>query len=226
MTDMTKINTLWKTLAAKKHITKYDIIAMALIKALNAKSNDKLGVAKGLLLKAFTPITNKNRLYNGAEPFESVIRELYYNRPVISILFSALNDDEKQPFIDLMKTLSKETWVDNTYAYILVRSDIPPIHQLVQAAHTTMLLGQRTKHDANKLHFCILDGGSEEDLKNFGSKILYRNNIKFVTFWEPDANKLWNGLQRKEITGLACYPMRKSYADKRRLFTDKKLLSI
>lgn len=226
MTTKQKTTLLWKKLANEKKIQSRDVAAYALIKALYAKSNDKLEVAKALLYKSFTPITNSNKLANGSTTFSGLGYALY--RAYWSTLMEELTPEEKEQFLSLMGKLQKEEWSDITYAYILVRTNIPKVHQAVQAAHATMLMGQQvpaSKHDARYQSFCLLDGGDETALREFGAKI-QRMGIKAAYFWEPDANKLWNGLHRKELTAIALHPLRKSVAQRKGLLNEKKLLEM
>ena len=226
MTTKEKAAALWKKLANEKKIKYYDVAAYALIKAIYSKSNEKLEVARGLLLKAFTPITNANKLNNGARPFQSL--EWSLNLLNYSELIRELDAADLPEFESLWKALRKEDWTDTTYAYILVRTDIPKVHQLVQAAHATMLMGQQVpawKHDARNQHFCVLDGGNESELREFGAKI-QRLGIKAAYFWESDAQKLWNGLPRKEVTAIALHPLRKSMTQRKGFLSEKKLLKM
>lgn len=218
-----KIKTAWAELAAAKRIKDTDMAAYMITRAMFAKSNDKLEVAKALLLRAFTPITNTNKLNNGCTAFEGLQRAIRYAN--WSPIAKLLEGEHLDTFRSLCKALEKEEWSDTTYCYIITRSDLPPIHRLVQTAHATMMAGQRYPgFDASKLHFCILDGGNEESLRELGKKMMKRK-MDFATFWEPDAKALWNGLPRKEITSLACRPMRKSVAKRKKLFDELPLLT-
>ena len=49
MTSKQKTMLLWKKLANEKKISNYDAVAYAMIKTINAKSNEKLEVARALL---------------------------------------------------------------------------------------------------------------------------------------------------------------------------------
>ena len=226
MTTKQKITLAWKKLANEKKISNYDVAAYAVIKAVLAKNDEKLEVAKALLYKSFTPITNLNKLSNKGFAFQGLTYAL--NAAYLSILFEELSTDEKKLSIALIAQLRRENWVDITYAYILVRTDIPLVHQAVQAAHATMLMGQQvpaSQHDARYQSFCLLDGGDETALREFGTKI-QRMGIKASYFWEPDANKLWDGLRRKELTAIALHPLRKSVALRKGFLSDKKLLTM
>jgi hypothetical protein len=226
MTTKEKTAALWKKLADEKKIAARYVAAHCIIRAMHSRSNEKLEVARALLLRAFTPITNANRLANGATPFDSLKAALY--AAASSPLARQLDDADADAFASLCQVLRKEDWADPTYAYILVRSDLPKVHQLVQAAHATMVMGQqvpRHEHDARRQHFCVLDGGNESELRETGNAI-QSLGLKAGYFWEPDAQKLWGGLPRKELTAIALHPMRKSVAERKRFLSGKKLLEM
>lgn len=221
-----KIKTAWNTLAQNKRIHDYDMAAYMITKAMFSKSNEKLEVAKALLLRAFSPITNYNKLHNGCSPFDGLRQAV--NGASWSTIVSLLDTRQCAEFKELTRLLCspKESWKDPHICYIITRTDIPSIHQLVQTAHATMVAGQRYPGlDARNLHFCILAGGTEDQLRETG-KELTRRNIDYATFWEPDASALWGGLPRKEITSIACKPMRRSEATRKKIFEGKSLLTI
>ncbi len=213
----------WKRLANSKNVKLYDVAAYAVIKALYAKSNDKVGVAKGLLLKSFTPITNENKLLNGSTPFSTIKYALYhyYN----SELFKKLDETQVKEFREIRKVLMKEDFSDPEFCYILARTDIPKIHQLVQVSHATMQVGHllgKKNYNIKKLHFCVIDGGSASDIQ----EALRTKNCKALSFYEPDAEKLWGGDPKGEQTAAALLPIRRSVALRKGLFREKKLLEM
>lgn len=223
---MENIKKLWKQLSDNKCATANDVAAYMIIRAIHSKSNDKIEVAKALLSRAFTPITNTNKLNNGCKPYDGLQRALIGTK--YSRLLNELSALTLGVFLDIVKALKSEDWKperDETFCYIVTRSDLPPIHQLVQTAHATMVAGQAYNEvDANHLHFCVLDGGNEDDLLRLCTKLTVAG-ISYVWFREPDATHLWNGKSPSEITAIACKPMKKSFAKKRKLFEDMKLLS-
>lgn len=77
---MKDIRTQWKALAATKKITRGDIAALCIYRAM-VKEQVPNG-AKSRLHKAFTPITNSVKLANGAAPryaLETAIFEIRYS---------------------------------------------------------------------------------------------------------------------------------------------------
>ena len=209
---------LWKTLTLKKIIQSADIAALMIIKAVRSKSNEKLDVAKGLLLKSFTPITNQSRLNRGEKSFQALERATQSS--VWSELLSTLTEEEKTSFRYLATTLSKEKWEDNTYVYIFVRKDLEKVQQLVQAAHVTMVLGQDVgikDHDASRQHFCVLGVGDLAALNDVHD-FLVNKKIAHKYFKEPDIGN--------QMTAIATVPLRKSFTVRKRLFSNYALLEI
>jgi hypothetical protein len=214
---MDNITTTWKNLANLKQIQNYDVAAYCIAKAIFAKSNEKLEVAKALLFRSFSPITKESKLNGGNKPFQSLLDALAWNNR--SVIYNELDEVSKLAFNEITRKLLKEEWQDKTYAYILVRQDLPPIQQVVQAAHVAMVLGQQvSKHkaDAKKQHFCVLALENYQDLLNEISKAKI-SKIPFAYFFESDIG---------QFTAMAYHPMRKSYAQRKKLFTGKSLLTL
>jgi hypothetical protein len=63
---MTNIRAFWKQLADKKEITRNDIAALCLLKALR---KDDPSLAVNYLKESFKPVTNTIKLANGAYPY-------------------------------------------------------------------------------------------------------------------------------------------------------------
>jgi len=70
----------WKALASERKITKEDIAALCIYRAM---VRDEVPVgAKSRLRRAFNPITNKTKLENGARPYgslESAVNSIKYS---------------------------------------------------------------------------------------------------------------------------------------------------
>ena len=219
--DKTKVNdlkTLWKQIAATKRFDSCDVFVYNVIRALFSKSNSKVEVAQGLLYKAFTPVTNKNKLENGWGEFKALELILEYGSypygKNFKTMMNILSEEDQVEFIKLVKQLKKEKWSDPTFAYIFTRQDISKEQQLVQTAHCTLLLGQNTKVNGNNLHFCVF--GVENGCEIFKRYLsLELAGVKTVEFYE------YNFV----MTSFACLPMRKSFAARKKLFKDDILLS-
>ena len=220
MTYNLAVRTAWKTKAAIKKTNRYDVAAYSIIRALFSRANDKVAVARGILLENFAPIANDIKLVNGQRAFQALDDALVGLEVGVKLGtgffgYDFLNDEEKKRFAEILKELRKEPFVDTTYAYIFVRQDISREQQLVQAAHVAMVLGQSTKVKAKNLHFCVFGTPNGETLVDTGCH-LDSVGIETVAFFEPDLNN--------EMTAFACLPMRKSKAIRKGLFTNDKLL--
>lgn len=210
----------FKAKANNKTLTSWDMAELAIHKALKAKNNDKLGVALNLLYGSFTPIRNVNRLENGAVPFQSLKLTLFSINAMI--VYSKLGENWGKEYLDSFKDLLKQIrdtdFEDTVYAYIFVKQDMSREQQMVQCGHVSMVLGQAVsehKYDAKNLHFIVFGVANEMALWN-KIALLDSKSIKYVTFVEPDMNNA--------VTAIACLPMKKSYAIRKRLFDEDKLL--
>ena len=214
---MDQIKTLWKTLATEKRARYYDHAAYMIAKALYSKSNEKLEVAKALLLKTYTPITNENKIYNGQDVWTGLKGSI--DTSMWSEIYKLLPADKQKDFKNLVLKLRKETWDDKTYVYGFVRTDICKVQQAIQLAHVTMVLGQtygKSIPDTYNQHFCIFGLENKQHLKEVSSSLTAKK-IKHVAFYESDI---------KSYTALATIPLRKSYSLRKKLFDQEKLLII
>jgi len=93
----------WKALAAKREITKEDIAALCIYRAVFKGQIPEGG--KTRLLKSFKPITNPVKLNNGADPNGALISALH------SIKYSHfaewLDKEELQQLVDAAKETLK-----------------------------------------------------------------------------------------------------------------------
>ena len=91
--NMTDIRSIWKKLSSEKKLTRGDIATLCIYKAL------KKGVpeaAKTYLRKSFQPITNSNKLNNGAYPYYGMYNALHdVNGYRPSIIFQLLTPEEQ-----------------------------------------------------------------------------------------------------------------------------------
>jgi len=67
--------TKWKQLAKEKKLTRYDMAFYCLSKAM--RYDESLKLAKKFLSEAFTPVTKKIKLDNGAQPYHSLYDALW-----------------------------------------------------------------------------------------------------------------------------------------------------
>jgi len=93
----------WKELASSRQITKEDIAALCIYRAVRKQQVPE--GAKTRLQKSFKPITNSVKLENGAAPYGALQTALY------SIKYSHfaewLDQDELQQLIDAAKETQK-----------------------------------------------------------------------------------------------------------------------
>jgi len=90
----------WKALAADRKITREDIAALCIYRALRKEQVPE--GAKSRLHKSFKPITNKVKLENGAYPYGSL--ETALNSIKYSNFAKWLNEDELKLMLDAVKT--------------------------------------------------------------------------------------------------------------------------
>lgn len=87
------------------------------------------------------------------------------------------------------------------YVYIFVRQDLSNEQQLVQAAHATLVLGNKLKnHDASQLYFAVIGIPKLTDFCQV-MKDLKKHGTDYVPFYEPD--------QGNTMTAIATYPIPK-----------------
>jgi len=86
------------------------------------------------------------------------------------------------------------------YVYIFVRQDLSNEQQLVQAAHATLVLGNKLKdRKVNELYFSVIGIPRLTDFCQV-FKDLKIHGTKFETFYEPD--------QGNTLTAIATYPIK------------------
>ena len=219
-----KFSALWK---AKKAHSTLDHVVYAIVKATSGLGNDKVAMARGCILSAFTPITNTNKLTNGiSSPFVALekamdqLLTLTLLAPEKIFGFEALDENQRKVFTDVLKELRKEPFVDTTYAYFVVRQDISREQQLVQTAHVAMALGQKYRTpDAHGLSFVVFGVPTKVDLVMLGMNLEIEHEIDTTVFFEPDING-------GEPTAIALPPMRKSVAARLGIFDQLSLLTL
>lgn len=88
------------------------------------------------------------------------------------------------------------------YVYVFVRQDLSKEQQLVQAAHVTLVLGNKLKRtDVSELYFTVIGIPQLIDFKTVFDD-LHRHGTKYETFYEPD--------QGSTLTAVATHPIRKA----------------
>jgi len=103
--------------------------------------------------------------------------------------------------------------MDNpNYVYIFVRQDLSEEQQLVQAAHVTLVLGNKLKQDVSEVYFTVIGVPQLIDFRGVMND-LNAHGTRYETFYEPD--------QGGTLTAIATHPIPK---DERGALRDYKLL--
>ena len=113
----------------------------------------------------------------------------------------------------LERLISKRSWrapMEPQYVYVFVRQDLSPEQQAVQAAHVTLVLGNKLKNvDVSELYFALIGIPQLIDFRDV-IKALDAHGTKYETFYEPD--------QGNTLTAIATYPINRSERGKLRDF--------
>lgn len=196
---MKNYKSAWKSLS--NNMTPIDVVNYCLLKAINAKHEDKLELSKIFLAQAFTPITNKTKLNNGATPYQSLKGALYSLKLYtnwkggndMKIFGQSIEEffetpDEFETYKGLVSALYDydHEKLNRQYCYIFVDTEsVTPEQAMVQAAHATMVVGSVAEfaHNPHEIFFQIVDrpiGMSAVDLQKRHKK------LRFHHFAEPD----------------------------------------
>jgi hypothetical protein len=212
------ITTIWKNRAAQKLNTASDHITYAILRAMMAKGEDKVAIAKHFLRKAFSPITRPTKLANGAQPFAAI----YLNHPGMTRYESykqvdgkwtkvpnfrnilgvpaneLLSEEEMDQFDAIAKQVSPQALV-RRYSYFFTRQDIFDEYQLVQTAHVALELGAKLNAEQVKdLHFTCCGVADVEELEAV-ERVLESMKVPYITFREPDIGN--------QKTAIGVYPL-------------------
>lgn len=102
---MKDIRQNWKALAAEQKVTREDIAALCIYRAL-VKNQGKEG-AISRLRKSFIPVTNPIKLQNGAAPYHALSVALWCVK--YSAIHNWLDESERQSLV----TMAKEIKINN-----------------------------------------------------------------------------------------------------------------
>lgn len=201
---MKNYKSIWKSL--NNSISAYDMVNYCIMKALAAKTEDKFGLTKIFLSKAFTPIRNPSKLANGAHPYQAVVEVLaslkrsinwqngekhkIFGIPVTEI-FDTPEEFEKYKGLVLALSTYDLNKLDRHYCYIFVDIEsVSPEQAMVQAAHATMVVGQEMEaiHDPHEIYFQIVKRPANVSAYDLARK---HTKFDFHHFIEPDlGNKI------------------------------------
>lgn len=206
----------WKQKAASKSLTARDFFFRALHKAMDSKAEDKAEVFRGLLLKYFSPVTNANKLANGATPWKTL--ELIATSA--SNKWSSASEAEKELIREVFPNNgwgAKADLRDPMYIYFFTRQDISYEQQLVQTAHAASCARQVFDFDAFQQHFIVF-GLPDEVALQAKFRALVNEGVRVIDFREPDIGN--------QMTSFATVPMRGSFARRKGWFKTDGLLCL
>jgi len=86
----------------------------------------------------------------------------------------------------------------NPYTYVLLRQDIIPVQQIVQASHAALEAGFRFEQPDTTSYLILLEVANEKEL-NSASKMLNRRCIEHHKFFEPDNGMGFSALCTRPI---------------------------
>lgn len=88
------------------------------------------------------------------------------------------------------------------YTYVILRTDIPQVQQIVQASHAALEAGFRFKQPDSVSHLILLSVKSEDKLKETAHN-LCELDIDFHMFYEPDVSQ-FTAICTRPLFGSEC----------------------
>lgn len=208
---------MWKHLVSNRNAEAHHVVQYIVFKALDkAEGNVERAINYALqaLCKAFTPVSNQNRVINGHEPlyslYEAIWKAHWPGREILGAPSAVMSFEERQKFNQVLAGLynmgTLKEYYQRRYVYIFVRQDISPEYQLVQASHVALKLGFQVALDhslphpvdPSNLYFSVIGA---KDLAELGQiqDHLKQRGITHHVFVEPDIGD--------QITAVASYPV-------------------
>lgn len=183
----------WKLVANNKNNNATHMAQYCILKALTARSQNKVEIAQSMLRAAFTPVTNDTELANGRRQFDTLdyqIQRVGMYRTIFGLDLSLFFDEEGyEEYMSFVRLLWKEDIKANEpdYMFLFVRQDISSEQQAVQAAHAAYVAGSKAspEADVNNVHFVLVGVENEEEVK-VAAETLESNNVAYYEFYEPD----------------------------------------
>ncbi len=161
---------LYKELARNKQVTVNDTISYALIRAINAKSENKVELARYFIARAFIKTKNWARFCR------EYVSQLKWTK---SVFGQKIEDDLVKQLIELCSKVTQE-YISRKYCYIFVRQDISTEYQMVQAAHAAMVAGYYNNVIPDQIYFQLIG------LKSKDALVKAHNTHSGHMFIEPD----------------------------------------
>jgi uncharacterized ferredoxin-like protein len=208
----------WKRmLSVDKERSSVDMFQYQIFKALTAKTpvsyEVRVALASIFLRRAFTPITNENKLGNGNRPFSALRSAQWASRiqPEMKV-YNDLRDcleteEDKALYSKLCDEATKKLYhkLEEMYAFFFVRRDLPIEQVIVQSSHAAFVLGSSIKIDKPaEVNFVVCGAEDEKDLEKIRQHFK-DNNCETVEFKEPDIGN--------QMTAIASHPI--PYSQKR-----------
>lgn len=202
---MTKqeIKALWNSKPAR---TALDHAQLCILKAIVAKGDDKVAIAKHFLRKSFSPVVKQSKLsIGGRTPFDTV-ESLFtayrwggQHKSILGVPMDELLTKEEQNLYHTIAQAILNGGLVRRYSYFFGRQDYFDEYQAVQIAHVALELGNKlTSEQVKDLHFTVCgveDLRALEDVEH----VLTTLKIPFVTFREPDIGN--------EKTAIGVFPL-------------------
>jgi hypothetical protein len=103
------------------------------------------------------------------------------------------------PDLNNTKNQGEEMKEETIYSYVIVRTDLPKIHQAVQAGHAAQEAGKRFGPTPNQNHLIYLQVPNKTELFK-AMEYLMMNDIKVEPWTEPDYNRGLTAIATEYIT--------------------------
>jgi hypothetical protein len=214
--DFQYLITEYKQNARDKTINPKDVIIYGIVRALQYGESDgeKYYLAGKYVLRAFKPVTNKNKLtcqLNG-DCYHTLKTYLYdIQRGWYGELYKRCDEDTQKAIQDMARHLIEV--LHRNYVYILVREDLECKEQVVvQAAHATFVAGHKIRTDVlngkyrcdnfdpEKTHFVVCGVCDLNELQDQYERI--SNDYTAYPFYEEDIGN--------EMTAFAVQPVQQA----------------
>ena len=184
---------LYKELARNKKVTINDTISYALLRAINAKSENTVDIARYFIAKAFIK-TKSWKIFS-----RDYIRRLNYTKEVFGQKVDQFLINE---LIRLCESVS-QSYINRQYCYIFVRQDISIEYQMVQAAHAAMLGGRYNGISPENVYFQLIG------VKNLEELLKAHNKHGGYIFIEPDIGNQATAFCTKVLNVVERRPLQK-----------------
>jgi hypothetical protein len=201
----------WKLVARAKSVTSEHMAQYCILKALTAKSQNKVQIAESLLRNAFTPVVKDSKLCNGRTKYD-VLSWYPANRAfrtpteIFGLDITLLMDAEGvKEYTNLASQLNFRNIRANEpeYMFLFVRQDISPEQQAVQAAHAAFKAGTNITDNASgladKTNFVLVGVQNEYRLKEVVNVLDGNKDCSYVVFNEPDLDNAMTAIATKPM---------------------------